>query len=42
MHLIDYEHRVTALLWDDTHLLDEVTNIIHRVVRCCIKLVNIQ
>ena len=39
--LVDYEYRVATLLWDDAHLLDEVADVIHRVVRCRIELVDI-
>ena len=42
MHLVDDEHRVATLLRDDAHLLDEVADIIHRVVRRSIELVNIE
>ena len=42
MHLVDNEYRVAALLRDDTHLLDEVTNIIYRVVRRSVELMHIQ
>ena len=42
MNLIDNKDRVATLLWDDTHLLDKVTDIIHRVVRRSIQLMHIQ
>ena len=42
MHLVDDKYRVTTLLRDDAHLLDEVADIIYRVVRRRIKLVNIE
>lgn len=42
MHLVDDEYRVASLLGYDTHLLDKVADIVHRVVGCGIQLVNIQ
>ena len=42
MHLVDNKDRVTALLRNDAHLLDEVADVIYRVVRRCIQLVNIK
>ena len=42
MNLIDDKQRVFANLRHNAHLLDKRTNIVHRVVRCGIQLVNIQ
>ena len=42
MNLIDDKDRVVALLRDDTHLLNKVTDVVNRVVRCRIELVHIE
>ena len=42
MYLVDDEDRVTSLLGNDAHLLDEVADIIDRVVRRSIEFVNIE
>ena len=42
VYLVDNEYRVATLLRDDAHLLDKVANIVDRVVRGSIELVDIQ
>ncbi len=40
--LVDDEYRVTAHLRDDAHLLDQRADVLHRVVRCGVQLVDVQ
>ena len=40
--LVDDEHRVATYLGDDAHLLDQGADILHRVVRCGIELVDVE
>ena len=42
VHLVDDKYRVTTHLRDNSHLLNKCSNILNRVVRRCIQLVNIQ
>ena len=42
MHLVDDEYRVATNLWQHSHLLDKVADILYRVVRCGIELVDIE
>lgn len=42
MHLVDNEHRVATVLWYDTHLLYEVADVVNRVVRRSIQLVDVE
>ena len=42
MHLVDNEHRVAPVLWYDTHLLYEVADVVNRVVRRSIQLVDVE
>ena len=42
MDLVDDEDRVVAELRNDAHLVDDITNIVYRVVRCGIELVDIE
>ena len=42
MHLIDDKYRVLTNLRKDTHLLDKLADILHRVVRCSVEFVDIE
>ena len=42
MNLIDDKHRVCTNLRENAYLLDKVTDILYRVVRCSIELVDIE
>ena len=42
MHLVDDEYRVATNLWQHSHLLDKVADILYGVVRCGIELVDIE
>ena len=41
VHLVDDEHLVSAHLWRNTHLVDELTDVLHGVVGGGIKFVNV-
>ena len=42
MNLIDDEERILAYLRHDAHLLDQSADVVHRVVRCGIELVDVE
>ena len=42
MDLVDDEYRVAAHLRDDAHLLDQRADVLHRVVRRGVQLVDVQ